>query len=86
MANVDLIADLLPKSCDDQRLTPELKANCRRCCGYKSRDACLFRGVAQTWNSGHDVQSCNWMSYTKKKEKVREVLYSLGECARRGLG
>lgn len=76
---------MLPKSCDDPRLTEELRANCRRCCGFKTRDSCLFKGVAQTWNHGADMQSCNWMSFTPAKEKVREVYYRLGEPVRQGV-
>lgn len=77
LANTQLVDALLPTSCNDPKLTPELKANCQRCCTRKTRDGCLA-AVAQTWNDGADVQSCNWMSYTPAREKVREVAYSLG--------
>lgn len=56
LANIELVDDLLPKSCDDSMLTPVLKSNCRRCCGILGRDTCLFKSEAQSWNEGEGEQ------------------------------
>ncbi|EFN51040.1 hypothetical protein CHLNCDRAFT_55404 [Chlorella variabilis] len=94
-ANIELIEGLLPQTCSDKLLTPELKRNCRSCERRATRGECL-RGIAQTWNNGAgagkhpsmsiscvlcpaaDRQSCNWLSWNARGEKVREVNYTLG--------
>lgn len=125
-ANIELIEGLLPQTCSDKLLTPELKRNCRSCERRATRGECL-RGIAQTWNNGAggqagqavallctsgagthrrwcrcrccstgagkhpsmsiscvlcpaaDRQSCNWLSWNARGEKVREVNYTLGK-------
>ena len=81
LANIDLIDGLLPKTCDEAA-TPELRANCRRCCGLKDRDTCLFRGVAQTWNEGQGEAAAGVQLHTGAQLGDTACCMQLLGCAR----
>ena len=51
MSNVQLINDLLPKSCSDPWLSAEDQFFCKRCCSLSTRRACLGT-VGRKWNDG----------------------------------